>query len=614
MRTDRGCAWARVELSARLDGEAAEGAAGDLDAHLAGCASCRRHGRELENVRRALRVQEAGGVPDLAPAIMSAVTAARPAAPWRTRIRAATLGAAAAAAILLGASLPWGRGPQDVAAAGEIASGVRAAARTLDTYEAEFEIYERGWHPQVSERRMTAHVVFDAPERFRLEVTDRTDYPSEKWPSNDSLVVANGRRWWIREATSCPTAALPECSAVNVERRGIAGRQPFDGTTALPTDIVVPLETIASSAGFEVSGRQTLLGRRAHHVTLDYRHALPLVGAIQAGGSWRPFRADDRVDVWIDAQTWFPLRFTVSRSATHVLLDVRATSFSSPEAVPRSVFDARRPGLIKPGGWRKRPTGEVPSDLVPHDTAGLAPHRTGTTADGKWMASYARGMTWLKVSGGDARRSDLGYLLTAQEIRRDGSWLYYQPAGEALKRRVDLFTAGRHVQLESNLARAELLRVAASLALDGEKLPRRVTTGDGASIERVDAAVALERAPFARAVTYVPDGYAEATTLLSKSQRETSVTFHFRSAEAEYGGGGIQVTQSSPVHLLTPTSETPLAVGVAVAAGTAESRDVRGRWFSERGVLEWIDRGVHTAVTVPFGDLATASAVAAGLQ
>ncbi|MDQ4024455.1 MAG: hypothetical protein M3217_03035, partial [Actinomycetota bacterium] len=517
--------------------------------------------------------------------------------------------------VLLGASLPWGQDPRDAAAAGEIASGVRAAARTLETYEATFRIEEHGWHRLVGERRMTARVLFDAPERFRLEVTDHTGYPEGKWPSNDSLLVANGRRWWIREATSCPTEALPECSVVGVEHRGIDGRQPFDGTTALPTDIVVPLETIASSTGFEVTGRQTLLDRTAHHVVLDYRRAVPLVGAIQAGGPWRPFRADDRVDVWIDDETWFPLRFTVSRAAgERVLLDVRATSFSFPQALPSGAFDAPRRGLVKPGGWKERPSEDVPDALIPRDTVGLAEHRAGRTADGKWIVSYARGMTWLKVSGGDARRSDLGYLLTAEEIHRDGSWLYYQPAGEASKRRVDLFADGRHVQLESNLAREELLRVAASLQVDGAALPRRVTTSDGASVERVDAATALERAPFARAATYVPDGYSEATTLLSTSRRETSVTFYFRSAEAEYGGAGIQVTQSSPVHLLTPTSETPLAVRVTVGAGSEAAREVNARWFAGRGVLEWIDGGVHTAVTVPFGDLTTASAVASGLR
>jgi hypothetical protein len=596
-----------VELSARLDGEAEAGAAGELDAHLAECASCRRHARELESVRRALRVQPAGEVPDLAPEIMRAVARTKvPASPWRTRVRAATLGAAAAAAILLGASLPWGQDPGDVAAAGEIANGVRAAARTLDAYEATFDIEERGWHPLVSVRRMTAHVSFEAPERFRLEVTDHTAYPEGKWPTNDSLVIANGRRWWIEEATSCPTAALPACNVVTVERRGIAGRQPFDGTTALPTDIVVPLETIASSGGFKVSGRQTVLDRDADHVVLDYRRALPLVESIQAGGSWRPFRADDRVDVWVDAETSFPLRFTVSRGAGETaLLDVRVTSFSSPGHFSDGTFDARRGGLIKPGGWKERDPAAVPRTLVPADTAGLATYRAGTTADGKWIVSYAGGMTWLKVSGGTARRSDLGYLLTAEEVRTGRGWAYYQPADATLKRRVDMFAAGRHVQLESNLAREELLRVAASLPFDGHELPSRVTTPDGAVVRRIDAKTALERAPFARSVTYVPAGYAEATTLLSRSELETSVTFFFRSQEAEYAGAGIQVTQSSPTKLLTPTSETPVAVSVG---------DANARWFPERGVLEWIDGRVHTAVTVPFGDLATASAVAAGLR
>jgi hypothetical protein len=605
VRAERGCAWAREELSARLDGEGSPHDAAALDAHLAECAACRRHARELEDVRRALRAEAAEAVPDLAPAILRRITRTQRPSSWRTRIRAATMGAAAAAAVLLGASLPWGDGPRDVAAATEIADGVRAAARTLGAYDARFTITERGWHPRVSARRMTAHVRFEAPERFRLEVRDLTDYPAGRWPSADTTVIANGRRWWIDEVTSCPTAALPACSVVLRERRGIEGRQPFDGTTALPTDIVVPLETIASSGSFEVSDRQKVLGRRAHRVVLDYRRALPLVTSIQAGGSWRAFSPTDRVDVWIDARTWFPLRFTVTRPGRPPLLDVRATSFSVPDAFAPGTFSVPRRGAFKPGGWDERPAGELPAELRPRDTAGLLPYRAGTTADGKAMLSYARGMTWLKVSSARARPGDLGYLLTAEEIRTDAGWMYYQPADESLKRRVEMFDSGRHVQLESNLSRAELLRVAGSLDLEAAKLPETVTTPKGVVVERVDAEVALERVTFALRPTYVPAGYEPAAAVVSRSERETSVSFFFRQPEAEYGGSGIQVTQSSPAGLMTPTSETPVTVPV---------RGADARWFPERGVLEWIEGRVHTAVTVPFGDLDSATAVAAGLR
>ncbi|MDQ3952746.1 MAG: hypothetical protein M3279_07275, partial [Actinomycetota bacterium] len=507
--------------------------------------------------------------------------------------------------VLLGASLPWGETPRDVAAATEIADAVRDAARTLDAYDARFDVTERGWHRLVPERTMTAHVRFAAPERFRLEVRDLTEYPGGKWPANDTTVVASGRAWWIEETTSCPTAMLPACSVVATERRGIARRQPFDGTTALPTDIVVPLETIASSGGFEVTDRATLLGRHVHRVVLDYRRALPLVTSIQAGGTWRPFSASDRVDVWIDSETRFPLRFTVSRPGRPPLLDVRATSFSVPDAFPPGTFSVPRRGAFKPGGWKEKPFDDVAAGLAPHDTAGLLPYRAGTTADGKSMVTWAGGMTWLKVSSASAHKADLGYLLTAEEIATPAGWLYYQPADASLKRRVELFDSGLHVQLESNLSRAELLRVAASLQFDGAKLPPRVVAPDGGVVERVDAAEALERASFARRPAYVPRGYSAATALLSRSHRETSVSFFFRRDEAEYGGSGIQVTQSRPAGLLTPTSETPIAIRVG---------DLRTRWFPERGVLEWIDGRVHTAVSVPLGDLSTATAVAAGLR
>lgn len=608
MRAERGCAWAREELSARLDGEASPADAALLDDHLAGCAACRRHERELEDVRRALRVQPADEVPDLAPAIMRAV--ARPGAhprrvPWKSRIRAATAGAAAAAAVLIGASLPWGQAPRDVAAASVIKSDVRAAARNLDAFDARFEITERGWHPLVAERQMTARVRFEAPERFRLEVRDHTDYPEGRWPSNDVTVVANGRRWWIAETTSCPTPALPACSVVVRERRGIERRQPFDGTTALPTDIVVPLETVASSDGFEVSPRQNVLGRRAHRIVLDYGQALPLVTSIQAGGSWRTFAATDQVDVWIDAETSFPLRFTVSRGNGPPLLDVRATSFSVPDGFSPGTFSVPRRGAFKPGGWDEEPAAALPDGLRPHYTAGLLPYRAGRTADGKAMLSYASGMTWLKVSSARAEKGDLGHLLTAEEIETPSGWVYYQPADASLKRRVEVFDSGLHVQLESNLSRDELLRAAVSLPVAGERLGPQVTTPKGSLIERLDAADALRRAPFARRPSYVPPGYSAATVLLSRSSRETSVSFFFRGAEAEYGGGGIQVTQSKPAGLLAPTSEAP----VVVRAG-----DLRARWFAGRGVLEWIEDGVHVAVTVPPGDLPTAAAVANGLR
>jgi hypothetical protein len=219
------------------------------------------------------------------------------------------------------------------------------------------------------------------------------------------------------------------------------------------------------------------------------------------------------------------------------------------------------------------------------------------------MLSYARGMTWLKVSSARAGRSDLGHLLTAEEVETTSGWMYYQPADATLMRRVELFGSGRHVVLESNLARDELLPVAVSLGFAGTRLGPQITTPKGSLVERVGVGEALARAPFARRPEYVPRGYDTATVLLSRSARETSVSFFYRRAEAEYGGG-IQVTQSKPAGLLTPTSEAPVVVPIG---------NLNARWFAERGVLEWIDGRVHTAVTVPFGDLATATAVAAGL-
>lgn len=605
MRSDLGCVVARVDLSARLDGELSPEESNVLDEHLRGCPDCRAHEWSLRRVRRTLRTQPAEEVPDLAAQILERVEPGSRSV-RRSRGRVAAVAALVTAAVLAGSSLLTSRRPPDSAAAGAIARRVRAAARTLENYRASFEIVERGWHYRVPVRHFSAEVVFRSPEDFRLTLRDRTTYPEARsWPVNNIDLVASPRRTWIREPYTCPTRSLPACSTPGSKETTILGRQPFDGVARLPTDIIVPLETLASSGGFEVVGRSEILGRQAHHIAIDQRRASPLIQALQQGGSWRQFRPSDRVDLWIDARTWFPLRFEVRRrSGGRVLLAVRATSFTAPRRIPPAIFRVPRGGIVRSGGWRDT---APPDDVswVPRYTAGLVPYRFGVTAQGQSVASYALGMTWLKVTHEHSSRSFVGQFRNAQRVALSAARVgYYEPATDTTRRRVDLYGPRSHVFLESNLERAVLLKVARSVAAGGSPLPDRVRALGGLVIERISPKQ-LEELSFAELPTRLPRGYVIASSFLSQGQGQRTLSIHLQGREAEYGGSGIEVTQSPTVAFLPPSFE---------ALAEVQIDGIRGRWSRARGEVEWMDDGIYRAVRAPSLGRAATLAIARSLR
>src|SRR4051794_39971112 len=110
------CAEVRFALSARLDGEDPGQPPGEIEEHLAACASCVTWQQAAHQVTRGVRVQ-AARVPDLTDSIMAAVAAqaaerrpaAAPAGPDReaqARRQVLRLAVAAAAVVQLALALP----------------------------------------------------------------------------------------------------------------------------------------------------------------------------------------------------------------------------------------------------------------------------------------------------------------------------------------------------------------------------------------------------------------------------------------------------------------------------------------------------------------------------
>ncbi len=70
------CGDARIEISARLDGEDTAAVTEPLDAHLRGCPACRAYETEVAAVHRSVRLRAAEPVPaDLTAGVLSAIAA-----------------------------------------------------------------------------------------------------------------------------------------------------------------------------------------------------------------------------------------------------------------------------------------------------------------------------------------------------------------------------------------------------------------------------------------------------------------------------------------------------------------------------------------------------------
>ena len=628
MKPELRCAEARVELSARMD-EEIDGVVQDaLGLHLETCEGCRRHAEDLKAVRSALRIMSAEEVPDLTADIMRRVGEVVPRLERRStrwaRARTGLIAAAATLALLLGVTAPWLERSGDIAGAREIVGRMRSAARALTAYRATYEITERGWHPDVGVREFMAKLWFQTPERYRMELTDVTTFPQpDTWPRNDVAIVATPGRWWIREPFSCPVEWLPDCDdEAQGSERSLVRRIPFDGTTALPTDIILPLETLSGAGGFDVAGPQTVAGRSAYRVDLTYRTARPLVAALQSGGEWRSFHPLDRVRLWIDEETWFPLQFDVIAGdsperrlwaetnglhddAGDVLLDVRAKSFSTPDRILPRRFSAPDSDTPADGGFSPGPEALFGAADAPGYTAELQTYRAGTTKAGT-VLTYSNGMTWLKVvlDGAASRPERLAAAdpSIADEVDvADASVGYYRPSDETLRRQIDIFGRSSHVHLESNLGRAELMRVAASTGVRGRRVESRSWGRAGT--------VGWDHLGWVREPSWLPVGYdasmPSAVVVSRKSQRSPTSVLYYRNPEAEFDGSGIRITGSNRAAL--PPSSELFVTDVTV-------NGIRARWSAERGELEWRDGAVYRAVRAPSFDLSVVLRIAEGLE
>jgi hypothetical protein len=630
------CDRAQAFLSSRLDGErSSDRVSAAVDDHTSSCPRCRAFEASALRLRTSVRVRPAEPVPDLVGSIMARVSSADQAPArrrWRmpmpdarrssgsrrlTPVVAAIIAGIMAGSVVVGG--PWQRPATGPIAAAAVVMNVRERAPSLDAFAATFAVTEHGLSPDVPERRLRMDVEFLAPQRFRLDVHDETIYPSTRWTPTNLTFIADGSSTYRSGATGCP-ADLP-AGGCPPTRTTITTRSSYSVRAPAPADLVLPLTTFASADGIQVLGADRVAGRDAIRVRLSFARARALFPFLELGGTWRPFFDDDRVDLWLDLSGWFPLRYTVYPSTDpsrrpwelrfglpeeptgEPIFDVRLTSVDRDPPDP-STFDVpgwsrapdvplasfpRRVGYLpvtptSPGELRLSsavvPPGDDPD--APRSvllyTDGLAYVRIGERPD--W-----RGRTLFGPVDEAAQRVDLA----------GGGVAYYEPAGEGLGRRLAIHASGTNVFLESNLPRAQLLALAASLPVRGETLPAswRTLTGSGISIERVAPEEALARSPIAVELpSTLPAGYVLASAQVASDATAArndviAVSFVFRQRETDAAGGPI-VLHVQPGEALPPASSAHQAL--------VDLDGTQARWTPSREQLEWIAGGAYVSL------------------
>jgi hypothetical protein len=362
-------------------------------------------------------------------------------------------------------------------------------------------------------------------------------------------------------------------------------------------------------------------GRDAIRVQLTFARAQALFPFLQLGGTWRPFFDDDRVELWLDASGWFPLRYTVYPSTDPARTPWELRFGIPHEPTDQPIFDVRLssldpdapdPATFEVPGWssaRSVPLASFPRRVgylpVTPTSPGALTLSSAVVPPGddpdapRSVLLYTDGMAYVRIGESPdwtAPRLFGPVDQAAQQVDLSGGGVaYYEPAGDGLGRRLAIHASTTNVFLESNLPRAQLLTLASSLPVRGETLPDtwRTLTGSGISIEQVAPDVALARSPIAVALPpTLPAGYVPASGQVVSNTTTAgpdviAVSFVFRQRQSDAVGGPIVLHVQAGATLPPASSADQVVVSIDGAPA---------RWTPGRGQLEWIAGGAYLSL------------------
>ena len=488
------CGLAQLEFSARMDGEHVEArTSAAVDDHVAGCVRCRSFAANAARVRASVRIRAAGAVPDLVGRIVDEIeiieppvpgpTSTRPARQGRSR-RAVSVAAALVAGAVIGSVLvggPFRGGDRPATSATAVVRGVRAAAPGVDSFQGTYEVVERGFSPEVPLRRLDVHLAFLAPQRFRLDVIDRTSYPSGGAVPTDLTYIQDLAATYRRGPTGCPPGLADDVCPI--ARTTVTSGAPL-------ADLMMPVHALGSADGVRVLGESATGDHELVTLELTFARAASLFPFLTPSEAWRPFFPGDRVELALDADSWLPRSIAVFPAATDerrawelrfgraaedpsiAILEVEATS-SSTEAPDASLFEiAGSPTALSVAELTDR-IGYRPA--MPAFTGALELAAAIEPSPGpqlpRSMLVYTDGLDYLRLGerptgNGAGTFGSLGPR-SVPIVLPGGRVATYAPAAGQHGRRLVVRSGDTTLVLESNLPAGELAAIAASIPIGG---------------------------------------------------------------------------------------------------------------------------------------------------
>ena len=403
--------------------------------------------------------------------------------------RAAVLLAAAASvvAVFIGLRVVGGDERTALADVGPMVLESQGAVEALDF---EVTVVERGWHPDVPERRYTGTLTYRAPESLRLRLVDITNYPDETWSANNVEQVVRDHLMSTTGLRGRPVDSLPGC----LQERSdfVAGREPFSPSTPAPLDVVVPVGAFLPSDPTEAAIVGSAAGNVAV-VTVNAARVSGLLDGLFSTGAWRQVHPTDLVELSLDAETFVLRRLTISvaDSDDRTRWSVR---FGFADRAGDVIFDATfEPTSTPVGELFPTPTEQSATNenfvdqpvAVPLPTwlpSGMEVHRQGTIVDkgpGVDVVAWSDGRAWLKLRTtrqwtGTRLFGDLGPVVRRVDFG-DGGVGFVDPGGRTLA----IHASDRDLVLTGTVTEAELIEVARSLDVVGVEVPAHWPEAEG---------------------------------------------------------------------------------------------------------------------------------------
>jgi hypothetical protein len=578
-------------LSVALDEAPGDDEAAALGEHLEVCAACAAEERTWREMRRQLRVEAVGAVPDVTARVLESLppapvrSAPVPAsARLRRGLKARRLVPALAtflAGAVLGAVLMTINRPSQVLAA-DLRARVLEAQRTLETLSADLRVVERGWNPDVPTRAFSGTLRYRAPESVALHLVDETRYPSSAWRNNDNDLVIAESRWWSRGPGACPVQLQPRCSLNQPRVRVLTAREPFAEDSPAPLDLVLPARSFNVPTGTTEVRSASIAGHAAIGLRTTVAQVTPILSGLRTVGNWRELYPGDEVELWLDKEHLVPLKLTVRPAAGAergrweaergyrdasgtAILEVALADVEINGGLPKESFPSPPPDRSRDAGFV---TQDVNPSLVPIPSylpRGMRAYRTGVI-ETVGVRTWTDGRSWLKVRAtrdwaGGTLFGDPGEVVRPVVLDRAGV-AYVGERGD----KVALHAGQLDVIVEGSVADADLRAVAASLGVRGVKVPDTwAEAGTGNVVEAIAAVPGL----------LVASGLS--------GFRAPGVRIDDHVVTLDYAGEGtraFRLTQALGDALVPPLD--PDVRGVEV-------RNTIGRFLPSTGELQWVE-------------------------